>query len=185
MRAPDLHRSTGCTCLIDLPPELLTAICGLVECRAVVRCRSVARLAFFFVCHRLRRSRLGMQAIKRNHRYLARTPIPHRTRSRWHDRWSFPNATHDRRPTSTSPSTTTCVEDAELDAVRDSVDARTVLCVRARGRGVLQDAAWAGRTFGLVERARGCGCECGRGGRGGGGGEPCLWLAVVVCDVAS
>ena len=42
MRAPALHCAMHCKCLVDLPLELIVAICAFVECRTIIRCRSVA-----------------------------------------------------------------------------------------------------------------------------------------------
>ncbi|KAH0835456.1 hypothetical protein J3R83DRAFT_9092 [Lanmaoa asiatica] len=43
--ADAIVRRGSSTLLVDLPPELLTAICALADCRSVVRCRSVACLS--------------------------------------------------------------------------------------------------------------------------------------------
>lgn len=148
MRAPDVRRTTTCTCLIDLPPELLTAICGFVECRTVVQCRSVAHL--FLMLTSVLTSIVGMQANQRHHRCVARTAVPYRARTRRDDRRAVPLDTdtpppptaHDGRPSRAPPSTATRLADAHMDALRDGADARPLLCVRARWGCVLQDAAW-------------------------------------------
>lgn len=141
---PSLEVGPGYRCastsLVDLPPELFTAICGFADCRSVVRCRAVASSpspnpaskthtrAFFFFFFFF--PNLGMPTTEGRHRCVARDTVPHRTRTRWDDRLSGSFLPwHDQRSTGSSPSFTTCVEDVGLDAVRDGADAGAVLCV--------------------------------------------------------